>query len=400
MADKQRRTESRGACVNTTVTRGVCDRPCALRDRGGHTIVPVVIEFRWIQLFKSVTFIRICNMAISTGNAAPPMASTLELTKIARLASQVPLLPRQTESFWGCGASHGAAGGNRQVCPLDGTPNSTVMSSMFGGAWTDGWLYSTFFCDRCSAPRQYLEMGALDGVAGSNSMLFEKHLNFQGVLVEGLPANAARLWANRGRHSRNVIFAEAVCLETGKVQYFGAAGKGTAGLLEEMDPDYLRFFHHRFKENRTVPCQPLRNMLEIAGITKIDFFSLDVEGAELMVLQTMAWHIPVRVFLVETGGPATKNDAMRRLLARHGYAPCVPDGRGNLTAAELARGDGRVGGFGESHQHQARAHFNELFVHRDLLEDIPRRLSECGQCQRLPYRGLHPGGRRRLSVLR
>jgi hypothetical protein len=48
-----------------------------------------------------------------------------------------------------------------------------------------------------------------------------------------------------------------------------------------------------------VRCTTLKNILRNVGATRIDLFSLDVEGSELKVLQTMDWDIPVHVWLVE-----------------------------------------------------------------------------------------------------
>ena len=52
----------------------------------------------------------------------------------------------------------------------------------------------------------------------------------------------------------------------------------------------------------------------------LDFFSLDVEGGELFVLQTMDWDIPVGVWLVELdGSDPAKDEGVRKLLNEHGY---------------------------------------------------------------------------------
>jgi len=42
-------------------------------------------------------------------------------------------------------------------------------------------------------------------------------------------------------------------------------------------------------------------MLHDASITAIDIFIVDVEGAELMVLENMDWTIPIKVLVVEMG---------------------------------------------------------------------------------------------------
>ena len=53
----------------------------------------------------------------------------------------------------------------------------------------------------------------------------------------------------------------------------------------------------------TVQCFPFYSVLLAVGRTQIDFFSLDVEGHELKILQTIPWHkvdIKVRTFLILT----------------------------------------------------------------------------------------------------
>lgn len=46
----------------------------------------------------------------------------------------------------------------------------------------------------------------------------------------------------------------------------------------------------------TVQCFPLYSILLAVGVTKIDFFSLDIEGYELKILSTIPWdRIEVKV---------------------------------------------------------------------------------------------------------
>ena len=54
---------------------------------------------------------------------------------------------------------------------------------------------------------------------------------------------------------------------------------------------------------RRVPCGPLGDWFSALRLTTIDFFSLDVEGAELVVLQTLNWEaLTIGVLLVECAG--------------------------------------------------------------------------------------------------
>ena len=54
-------------------------------------------------------------------------------------------------------------------------------------------------------------------------------------------------------------------------------------------------------KSHEVPCLTMPQIIRRSGLTHIDFWSLDVEGSELMVLSTMDWaSIPVHYVLVET----------------------------------------------------------------------------------------------------
>lgn len=76
----------------------------------------------------------------------------------------------------------------------------------------------------------------------------------------------------------------------------------------------------RFKHNFTVPCRPIGEMIRGAGLKHVDFFSLDVEGAELIVLQTFDWSVTVGVWVIEADGHSRHKDAaVKALLLEHGY---------------------------------------------------------------------------------
>lgn len=63
--------------------------------------------------------------------------------------------------------------------------------------------------------------------------------------------------------------------------------------------------------------RPLTDIL--GNVEKIDFFSLDVEGAELSVLNTMNWNIPVMVWLIENHEGGKDFHRIRDLMKTHGY---------------------------------------------------------------------------------
>lgn len=271
--------------------------------------------------------------------------------------------PKRWSKFklWGCDdrkALH---------CPLDGMEN--VSSHLYANDDLDAKLYEQIFCNACTestVQSVYFEAGALDGEHASNTRLFEELLNFRGMLVEGHPRNGVPLWANRGKSGRNIIINEAMCRTPGSITYQGHHGQGTAGVVEAMGKKYLSRFSGRMSAIYQTPCRSLGEMLRPVGeptghFASIDLFSLDVEGSELTVLETMDWSLPVRLFLIEMASVSKQqDDRVRQLLASKGYAP--------LAAPDM---------FFAS---------NEAFVHRDLLVHVDRRRAYCNRCQPLPRR--------------
>jgi hypothetical protein len=62
-----------------------------------------------------------------------------------------------------------------------------------------------------------------------------------------------------------------------------------------------------------VSCGPRGKYLPLLGIKRIDLFSLDVEGAEMSVLDTIDWtNIEIHVAMIEMSG--TRADEIRPLM--------------------------------------------------------------------------------------
>lgn len=174
-----------------------------------------------------------------------------------------------------------------------------------------------YFCNKRGGT--YVEMGALDGLLFTNTKLFEESMGWTGVLIEANPANVERLIINRPGKPQNHIFPMAACAEgIGNLTFTGGRG-GVGGVVQTMSPSHMRRWNFK-APSFSVPCEPLGRMLNKAGKKHVDFFSLDVEGAELAVLETMDWNITVCLWLVELSGlDPEKDEAVRQLLRAKGY---------------------------------------------------------------------------------
>lgn len=94
-------------------------------------------------------------------------------------------------------------------------------------------------------------------------------------------------------------------------------------LCRFMSADFKRMFagHLDNAVKHEVVCLPLGDILAYYNITHVDFFSLDVEGGELMVLESINFDcVSFDVLVVELDNTnPQKDDAARKLLSTAGY---------------------------------------------------------------------------------
>eukprot|EP00210_Caulerpa_lentillifera_P000919 g889.t1 len=167
----------------------------------------------------------------------------------------------------------------------------------------------------------FLEIGAFDGLDMSNSYWYEMCLGWTGVLIEGHPSAAQKLRDNRP----NATNFEAAACETdnGTVNFVGVAN-GVSGDITKMPADFARAHHMRYygghEETHEVKCRLISSMLREAGVDHVDFWTLDVEGAEFTVLDTYDWEkVPVHVIIIENDkDQQSEHDRRHKLLTSKG----------------------------------------------------------------------------------
>ncbi len=117
----------------------------------------------------------------------------------------------------------------------------------------------------------------------------ERYLNWKGILIEADQTSFGKLLSRRRKS-----YALPVCLSlepyptqvTFKVVYL-------LGSIQENTEQYEKGEESEKKNEGdmiTVQCFPLYSILLAVGRTQVDFFSLDVEGHELRILNTIPWH--------------------------------------------------------------------------------------------------------------
>ncbi|KAA8496458.1 hypothetical protein FVE85_0187 [Porphyridium purpureum] len=139
---------------------------------------------------------------------------------------------------------------------------------------TDEILHKLFFADRKEGT--FVEIGAYDGVAESNTKFFEDTMGWTGLLVEANQVAYDAL-VSKGKRARSTAVHAAVC---------------PAGLKPTMYLDKLRSSLEKTsvgKDNGKiqVECVPASALLQEHKLKKIDLLVIDVEDAERMALSTV-----------------------------------------------------------------------------------------------------------------
>ena len=143
----------------------------------------------------------------------------------------------------------------------------------------------------------FLEIGGLDGLQFSNSWYFEQSLCWRGILIEGLPSSFEKMKKNR---PLAVNIGQAVCSQAGVVSYIAGNNSATAGLETHMDEGFKHMWHQR-STKINVCCNPMNEILQPTMVPYLNLLSIDVEGAEEIILETFDWEkLPVEVVVVET----------------------------------------------------------------------------------------------------
>jgi FkbM family methyltransferase len=167
----------------------------------------------------------------------------------------------------------------------------------------------------------FVDIGAYDGVTFSNSYFFEKHRHWQGICVEPIPDMYAKLAQNR-----SCICVHGCISDTeNEASFTEVRGlpqmlSGLTHFFDQKHKDRIaREIRERGGEVQTihVPCYTLQNLLERHAVTKIDYLSLDTEGSEYAIVQTIDFSkVEIDYLTIENNN---QDRRIRTYLKAHGY---------------------------------------------------------------------------------
>lgn len=131
----------------------------------------------------------------------------------------------------------------------------------------------------------FVDVGAYDGISGSNTLFFEKFLGWRGLCIE-----PDRLQFQKLRAIRSCGCVE-TCISDrdGRAEFVSVVEGLTmmGGLAEYYDPNDVKVLSERSKVARVeMACRRLDGVLAENGIAAIDYLSIDTEGSELAILKS------------------------------------------------------------------------------------------------------------------
>lgn len=176
----------------------------------------------------------------------------------------------------------------------------------------------------------FVDVGAHDGVSSSNTGHFEIDLEWNGICIEPNPQVFEQLKKNR----KCKLYNCCVGSSNDEVNFLLISGYAEmlSGIYSEYDEKHLQRIeseiqkHGGKKEIIKIESKSLKTILKENKVAKVDYLSIDVEGAELEVLKGIDFlEVDVRVISVENNGYDNKP---KEYLLNSGYewiAKCCSD---------------------------------------------------------------------------
>lgn len=168
----------------------------------------------------------------------------------------------------------------------------------------------------------FVEVGAFDGIRGSNSLFFEKFRGWRGLLIEASPLYFSWLEQNRPECVKERI---AVAASEGEAEFLEIT-EGMymmSGLKFALPPDQRRAAEEGLfgrSDMLRVPTLPLADLLRKHDLVEIDYISIDIEGGEMDVLSAFPFdEFDVDVWSVETSSDLQQRARFAELMEHNDY---------------------------------------------------------------------------------
>lgn len=188
-----------------------------------------------------------------------------------------------------------------------------ISEKMFSQIGQDAWVLS-----RIAGPGYFVDIGATNGIEKSNTYALEL-AGWKGLCVEPNPEFYIDLTINR----KCSLSSMAVYKESGIELDLIMAGEFSS-LLPYVNEDH----HYRERAGKSihkVQTITLDQLLAINDVpNRIDYLSLDTEGAELEILESFSWSYDIQLITIEHNNSKNK-EPLAALLESKGYKKAIEE---------------------------------------------------------------------------
>lgn len=170
----------------------------------------------------------------------------------------------------------------------------------------------------------FIEAGAHDGEHVSNTLFFEIERGWTGLLIEPVPSNYVNIFSkNRNAYAINACIAERKPM----VAKFRVAN-ALSGIEREMSEQHKKRIDMETNSKNAnneqvsyIPCFSLNTIMRALGVSKVDYFSLDVEGAEWPIIRSIDYaRLDITSLSIEYAvSPNTKDFISKHLINNSHY---------------------------------------------------------------------------------
>lgn len=166
----------------------------------------------------------------------------------------------------------------------------------------DQYVYENFFKNKQNGI--FVDIGAHDGITLNNTYFFEKSLGWTGICVEPIPDVYKRLKKNRSC----LCIQGCIYDKRESVPFLKISGwaEMLSGIVENYDPQHINRIQKEIEMNGgqstviNMKCYNLTKLLLDNHIQHVDYLSIDTEGGELGILQSIDFsRIDIDVIEVE-----------------------------------------------------------------------------------------------------
>ncbi len=167
----------------------------------------------------------------------------------------------------------------------------------------------------------FVDVGAYDGITGSNTYFFENILDWNGVCVEPIPTIFNKL-----KDARKSINLQACAwTENTKKKFTCISGYAEmlSGLSDQYHPDHVNRINTEAQQHNDkiefidMDCIDINDILSLSAGKTIDLLSIDTEGSEFQILSHIDYNKhDISVIVMENN---YNDDDVRQMLVSNGY---------------------------------------------------------------------------------